>query len=63
MEEYKASSSSTVEPIMNKKLNMILKSQMLRDWVLGGWLLPFTKSNRSWVWVWESQKVGALCIE
>ena len=63
MEEYKASSSSKFEPIMNKELNTILKSQMLRDWVLVGWLVPSTKSDRLWVRVWESQKVGALCIE
>ena len=49
MEEYKASSSSKFEPIMNKELYMILKSQMLRGWVLVGWQVPFTKSNRSWV--------------
>ena len=63
MEEYKASSSSKFEPIMNKELYMILKSQMLRGWVLVGWQVPFTKSNRKWVRVWESQKVGVLCIE
>ena len=63
MEEYKASSSSKYEPLMNKKLNMISKSQMLWDWVLVGWLVPFNKSDRWRVWVWESQKVGALCVE
>ena len=63
MEEYKASSSSKSEPIMNKELYMILKSQMLRGRVLVGWQVPFSKNDKSWVWVWELQKVGALCIE
>ena len=63
MEEYKASSSSKSEPIMNKELYMILKSQMLRGRVLVGRQVPFSKNDKSWVWVWELQKVGALCIE
>ena len=42
---------------------MILKSQMLRGRVLVGWQAPFAKSDRSWVRVWELQKVGVLCIE
>ena len=63
MEEYKASSSSKSEPIMNKELLYDIEISNAKRLSLGGMASAFLQNDKLWVQVWELQKVGALCIE